>query len=219
MKAVFPIKPLSLLILIFLLSGASSCPSKEKKIVVDKAAEKKLTTNQTDETRDRFGRYLVPFERYSVALGARLQKKHHALLIGLAREMTDTMKLKLRRGSIGFYFDKKSKSREELYLGFDVLLSSTYADTYVQSATDIVRSYLKKMLETISNVSSVFREDSVTGVVVGWRWEQADYSARLNIWLSKRDMYLFLNGLLTFEELVQRSTVTNAQDNIIRLPL
>jgi hypothetical protein len=56
-------------------------------------------------------------------------------------------------------------------------------------------------------------------MVIGWTWHNRGAHERVNIWIPKAYMDRFEGNRITFDELIQMSTVTNTAGRIILLPL
>lgn len=181
--------------------------------------EKEIRDNYTEQRGVQYESYLVPLEDYTLVQGIRLQKKYRDLLIGLITELVEKREYALVRGSVGFYFDRRSNRRNELYLGLDIRTGDNYYEAYENVAVRLLKGELPRLLDIIYSCVSVFQEKTVAGVVLGWSWRQDGRRQTMNIWITKDDIIRYRAGSLTFGELVQRSTVTDTDDNIIRPPL
>ncbi len=181
--------------------------------------EKDIQENYTEERGEKYESYLVSLEAYSLVQGIRLQKKYHDLLIGLIAELAEKRNYTLAPGSVGFYFDRRSDRRNELYLGLDIRTNRNYAEPHEDVTVRLLKRELPRLLDILYSCVSIFQENSVVGVVLSWSWSQDGRKQTMTIWITKNDIIRYRGGSLTYGELVQRSTVTNTDDNIIRPPL
>ena len=170
------------------------------------------------ENDKKFNDYLVKKEIYTTR-GHLFQDKYHKHLIDIVGDVINNKKLLIKKGTVGFYYDKKSKNTARLYLGLDIDSKKTFAASYSSESIGLLKNDLKIIIETVFSCKSVFLEEDIVGVVIGWYWNKNGTSQFLNIWMSERDLLKFEKNSLTFNELLTRSTVTNTMGRIIRLPL
>lgn len=90
---------------------------------------------------------------------------------------------------------------------------------YGEAALYLLNRHLRNIVDTLSLCGPVFAEPEIVGVVVGFKWIRQGRREHCNIWISTTDLVRFLDKRLAFPELVQRSTVTNTEGAVIRLPL
>jgi hypothetical protein len=177
-----------------------------------------ILKNYTEEKKVKYSDILVNPEKYTTE-GLKYQDKYYRHLIGIAGEITENKKMTVAKGSIGFYFDKRSGNKKNLFLGLDIETGQNYAEEYQASAVKILKKDLKPVLETLNSCKTIFDEDIVVGMVIGWKWRNGGEYEYMNVWIGKKDVLRFEENSLTLDELVQRSFITNTSGKIIRLPL
>lgn len=180
--------------------------------------EQKILDYYSDRNRDRYVDLLVEVERYTTA-GAEYHRKYYKHLIGIAGDMVEKKKLTVEKASVGFYFDKRSGDKRKLYLGLDLSPSGNYTQSYEAVAVSFIRKDLRNIIETINSCRSIFEENEVVGMVIGWWWTSTGARERVSIWILKDDFIRFEDGMITFDELLQKSTATNTIGRVIKLPL
>ena len=180
--------------------------------------EEAIVNRYNDASRNRFADFLVEESRYTTD-GVQLHRKYYRHLIGIASDIVERKGFAVERGSIGFYFDRISGDRGKLYLGLDIDARASYDQPFENVAVSLIRSGLREIIQTINSCRSIFDERNVVGMVIGWKWKSDGGYEHVNVWILKEDFVRFEDGMLTFSELVQRSTVTNTAGRIIRLPL
>ncbi len=180
--------------------------------------ENVILKNFTEEKKVKYSEILVNPEKYTTE-GLKYQDKYYKYLIGIAGEITETKKLAIAKGSIGFYFDKRSGNKNNLFLGLDIETGLNFSEEYQVSAVKILKKNLKLVLETLNSCKTIFEEDIVVGMVIGWKWKNGGDQEYMNVWIGKKDVLRFEEGSLTLDELIQRSFITNTTGKIIRLPL
>jgi hypothetical protein len=90
---------------------------------------------------------------------------------------------------------------------------------YGETAVYFLNRHLRKIVETLSACGPVFSESEIVGIVVGFKWVRLGRKEHCTIWISTADLIKFLDNRLAFPELLQRSTVTNTDSVVVRLPL
>ena len=180
--------------------------------------ENVILKNFTEEKKVKYSEILVNPEKYTTE-GLKYQDKYYKYLIGIAGEITESKKLAIAKGSIGFYFDKRSGNKNNLFLGLDIETGLNFSEEYHVSAVKILKKNLKHVLETLNSCKTIFDEDIVVGMVIGWKWKNGGDQEYMNVWIGKKDVLRFEEASLTLEELIQRSFITNTTGKIIRLPL
>lgn len=180
--------------------------------------ERALLDYYTETNREKYADLLVDVSRYTTS-GIEFHKKYYKHLIGVAGDIVEKKKLSVEKGSVGFYYDKRSGDRSRLYLGLDINTGLNYDQSFETVAVSLIRGSLKDVILTINSCRSVFIEKEVIGMVLGWMWSAAGLPQHLSIWIAKEDLIKFEDGLITFDELIQRSTTTNTAGRVIRLPL
>ena len=185
---------------------------------VDARKEGDILKRYSEESREKYGSLLVDVSKYTTN-GVRYHEKYRKLLIGLAGEIIEGRNLAIVPGSIGFYFDKKSEQKESLYLGLDIDAGGSQTESYSGVVAYLVKHNLREIIQTVRSCVSIFSENEVVGMVVGWRWTSGSSQEQVNIWMNKDDLLKYEDRKLTFEERVLRSVVTNTAGKIIRVQL
>jgi hypothetical protein len=173
----------------------------------------------TEEKKTSYGEYLAVENQYTTG-GVEYHKKYNSYLIGIAAVAIEEKKLNIVKQSIGFYYDKKKNVKNELYLGLDVNIGEDYPyQSYNEAAVTRLKKYLRDLLYIINSCRTVFAENEIAGMVVGFKWTRGSLNESVNIWIDKKDVLLFEDGKLTFDELICRNTITDTEGKIIRLPI
>lgn len=146
--------------------------------------------------------------------GAYYQEKHKDSLLSIADRLTKSG-MKIVPGSIGFYHDKRTDAFKGLYLGLDILVENVSGKDYGERAKSAIFSYLKQTIETIDDYHEIFTEDEIVGTAISFRWKSGGASETVNIWILEPEVESYRNDGMTFEEVVQRSYVTNEQGRIM----
>lgn len=180
--------------------------------------EQVILNHYTDNNRDRYADLLVDESKYTTS-GVEYHRKFFKHLIGIAGDIVEVKKLSVEKGTIGFYFDKKSGDRDRLYIGLDINTNANYGQPFETVAISLVRRNLRDIVQTFNSCRSIFSERKVMGMVIGWVWHSGSAAERVSVWIFKEDFIRFEDGMITFDELVLRSTVTNTAGRVIKLPL
>lgn len=180
--------------------------------------EKEIINLYSEERGEKYADLLVDITEYQTN-GAIYQEKYHKLLIGLATEFIEKKNIKIAKKSLGFYFDTKSGEKNKLFLGFDIDAGKLSNESYVSAAKKLVNENTRDIIDTIHSCRSIFDEDEIVGMVIGWKWSRNGSSEQVNVWISHKDVIKFIDMELSFKELVQRSIVTDTLGKIIRLPI
>ena len=181
--------------------------------------EKKILNYYSEQKKDKYAHLLVDLKNYTTN-GDLYQKKYKKHLIGVASELLEVKKFIIKEGSIGFYYDKKSKERDKLYFGLDIIESEKFNTSYPKTAIALIKKNLQPVMETLNSCRTIFYEKEVVGIVVGFHWESAvSNKYNVNVWIHEGDVFLYEDSRLTFNELVHRSTITDTKGEIIRLQL
>lgn len=180
--------------------------------------ENVILKNYTEEKKGKYSDILVNPEKYTTE-GLKYQDKYYKYLIGIAGEITENKKLVIAKNSIGFYFDKRSGNKNNLFLGLDIETGSNFSEEYQTAAVKLLKKNLKAVLETLNSCKTIFDEEIVVGMVIGWKWKNGGDQEYMNIWIGKKDVLRFEEHSLTLDELIQRSFITNTSGKIIRLQL
>lgn len=162
--------------------------------------------------------YLVNINSYSTN-GGYYQNKYKKDIISIAKDITEKEDVDVSKGSMGFYFDKKSKRTDRLFFGFDIVVNKDNALDYSRFSVKLIKENVTGIIEEIYRYKFVPSENEVVGVVIGFKWSDAGTNQQVNIWIKKEDIALFLEERLTANEMFQRGTITNSAGRVILLPL
>ena len=201
--------------IVIFLSTCASRSVKDQKEEREKR-EKAIMENYTEEKVDKYAALLVDPERYTTN-GAVYQKKYRNYLVAIADDIIEKKNLTIEPGSMGFYFDKKSNDRSRLYVGLDLNMGPIENRDYKKVALGLLDTNLKLIMETVSSCASMFAEEQIVGMVIGFKWKSGQFDEQVNIWMLEEEVIQYENGRITFEELVQRSTLTSSTGKIIIL--
>jgi hypothetical protein len=178
--------------------------------------EKIILEGYSDEKGDKYASLLVDPERYTTN-GAEYQKKYYRHIIGIAAEIVEKKKMTIETGSMGFYYDRKSADRDKLYLGLDLVMGEVANRDYAQVAQGLIDTNLKLIMETMNSCKTLFLEDQIVGMVIGFKWTAAGEARQINVWMLEDEVMRYENSRITFDELVHRSTLTNTEGKVIML--
>ncbi len=179
--------------------------------------EEEILESYTKERKEKYSELLVNINKYTTR-GNIYQKKFNRHLIGIATDITEKKKMIVEKGSIGFYFEKKSGNKDRLYLGIDINTGKKFKNKYGYVARHILKNNLVAVLETVHACRSIFFEDQIFGMVLGFKWTGPRWSEVVSIWITKEDVLGFESSRVTFEELLQKSTITDTRGKVIVLP-
>jgi len=199
-----------LIAVIFFLSTCASSVSEKR--------EQQILDNYSQSRSDRYAGLLVDESRYTTS-GGMYHKKFYKYLIALASDLIEKKSMTIVKGTVGFYYDRKSGSPNALYLGLDIDTSLNMDNGFEASALKILKKNLKAVVHTMNSCKSIFYESEIHGAVIGWKWRDSGRDEQLNIWLKKGDMIQFEDKKLTFEELIQKSDIINTAGKPVRLPI
>jgi len=191
---------------------------KNTSIIAKKNREKKILSNYSKVADNKFSSYLVNPRRYSTN-GEYYQKRYHNLLISLAEDISSRKNLDIVKGTLGFYFNKMSNDKSKLYLGLDIKSNYKTEESFNVTALKFLKKYLKSIIFSVNSCSSVFEQKEIVGMVIGFRWEGAYGEDQVNIWIKKKDVFLFEKSKLTFSELIIKSFITNYSGKIVKLAM
>jgi hypothetical protein len=180
--------------------------------------EQNILNQYSERNNEKYADLLVDTLRYTTS-GAEYHKKFYRYLIGIAGDIVEKKNLAVEKGSLGFYYDKKSGDRDKLYLGLDLDTKSTFEQPFDTVAVSLVRKNLKDVIQTINSCRSIFSESGIVGMVIGWVWTSKGAREHVSVWIYKEDFIRFEDGMITFDELLLRSTVTNTIGRVFKLPL
>ncbi|MBN1531050.1 MAG: hypothetical protein JXA20_00155 [Spirochaetes bacterium] len=202
--------PAALIVVCFL----STCGSTSSESV----REETILNRATKEKSDVYAAFLVDPSQYTTR-GGDFQKTYYRHLIGIAGEIIEKRKLTIVRGSIGFYYDKKSGDKNRLYLGVDIDSGRSYPGSLTVNAMKLLRRDVGIVVHTMNSCRSIFSEKEVVGMVIGWKWSGSAGPDYVSLWIDKGDVMKYESRQLTVEEVIHRSTVTSSSGKVIRLPL
>lgn len=199
----------------------STCGSKSIKTVSnkpDKKREDNILKQYSKEQDQKYKDLIVDIKKYTTT-GAVYQEKYYKLLIGVAVDIVDNKKLAIVKGSIGFYYDRKSEHKNKLYLGLDIDTGIVDDNPYGRVALELLRKNIREISGTVNSCRSIFNEKEIVGMVIGFRWKSYSRAEQVNIWINEDDIIRFENHTLTLDELIQKSAITNTYGKIIRIQL
>lgn len=206
------IRSLVLTIFAVLLTMCASSPSSKPKANL---------TNYTPENEVNYDKYLVDVLSYTSS-GKTYHTKYIKILKGFAKYAVVEHKIDLAEKSVGFYFDKKLSDREDLYFGFDFMPDSAIAlssNSYEDNARLMIQRYYENLLSFYGLLEDVMSERAVKGIVIGMKWKSGSRNESMTLWVRKQDAADFANKMLTFKNLVYKTTVTNSEGKIVRIAL
>ncbi len=170
------------------------------------------------EQGNSYEEYLVDINSYSTN-GGYYQKKYNRDILEIARNITEKQDIDISKGSVGFYFDKKSKKTDRLFFGFDIIVNKENNSDYGRFAAKLIKENVTGIIDEIYRYKFVPSENEVVGIVIGFRWSEDSSNQLVNIWITKEDIALFLEERLTANEMFQRGTITNSTGRVILLPI
>lgn len=197
-------------ILLALVCGGSSCLSQELR-------REEAILQHSAASGEKYADLLVDMQRYTTA-GREYHQKYRRHLLGIAAAVVESRKLAVEKGSVGFYFDKKSNETDKLFLGLDIATNAESAEPYGATALRLMRGTIGDIIATVHSCRSIFDEKQIEGMVIGWKWKSGGSPESVTVWIPKRYLLRFEEGKKTLGELLQMSTVTNTQGRVIRLP-
>ncbi len=206
-------------ILMIAVSVAACASAGETKATADNSGTVKSTGNTSVKKEGtKYEDYLVDVKSYSTN-GGYYQNKYLKDIISITKNITEKQDIDISKGSVGFYYDKKSKRTDRLFFGFDIVVNSDSKLDYSRYSVKLIKENVPEVIEEIYKFRLVSNENEVVGVVIGFKWNDMGVAQQVNIWLKKEDVDLFLAGRLTANEMFQRGTITNSSGRVILLPL
>ncbi|MBN1496463.1 MAG: hypothetical protein JXA07_06820 [Spirochaetes bacterium] len=166
----------------------------------------------------KYADLLVDPARYTTS-GVEYHRKYYRYLIGIAGDIVEKKGLAVEKGSLGFYYDKRSGDRNMLYLGLDIDTGSAFEQPFDTVTVRLIRKDLKEVIQTINSCRTIFGEADIVGMVIGWVWTSRGAREHASVWIGKQDFIRYEDEKITFDELLMRSTVTNTIGRVFRLPL
>jgi len=166
----------------------------------------------------KYSELLVDLKSYSTN-GDYYQKKYEKLLLSLAGEIIEGQDLDVSKGSIGFYYDKKSDRTDRLFFGVDINTVREGALDYGRFSVKLIKENVSGIVDLMYKYETILNEKEIVGIVIGFKWPENGGSQQVNIWIKKDDLHLFYEGKITLNEMYQRSTITNTAGKIILLPI
>ncbi len=174
--------------------------------------------NLKNDGKAEFSEYLVN-EKYYSTNGGYYQRKYKKDILAFTGTVIKDLDLDISKGTVGFYFDKKSNHRERLFLGLDVHVVKDNNLDYGRFSVGLIKEEVMSLIDEIYKYGHIMREREIVGVVVGFKWKEGNESKQVNIWVKKENINLVYKGKLTVNEMYQRSTITNTSGKIILLPI
>lgn len=192
--------------------GAGSLPAGTGVITLPvKPAEPEQEAENKDNSD--LDRYFVDIHKYSTD-GGKFQKKYIVSLREILRSLLEK-NLVVEDKSTGFYYEKKTGNRSRLYAGTDILLPEPAGKNYAARARAAIWKNLRTVTAVFAAHNECFSEQKITGMVIGFKWQSAGSSEQINVWILETDVKSFMDDRMTFDELVQKSTLTSASGRIL----
>lgn len=166
----------------------------------------------------KYNDLLVDLKSYSTN-GGLYQTKYEKLLLSLAGEIVEGQDLDVSKGSIGFYYDKKSERRDRLFFGVDINTVKEGPLDYGRFSVKLIKENVSGLVDLMYKYKVILTENEVVGLVIGFKWIESGNPQQVNIWIRKDDLQPFYEGKITLNEMYQRSTITNTNGKIILLPI
>lgn len=207
--------------LVLIMVSAVSCASTvetDGSVVTGDGKKENDTTVVVKKNAVKYEDYLVDINSYSTN-GGYYQNKYKKEIISIAKDISEKQDIDISKGSMGFYFDKKSKRTDRLFFGFDIVVNKENNLEYSRFSVKLIKENVADIIDEIYKYKFVPSENEVVGVVIGFRWNDAGTNQQVNIWIKKEDISLFLEERLTANEMFQRGTITNSAGRVILLPL
>lgn len=216
------INPLKISFYSFLLtiavSAAACASSGEIKGPADSSTGNNTSNGTVKKEGIRYEEYLVDMKSYSTN-GGYYQNKYIRDILSIAKDITENQDIDISMGSVGFYYDKKSKRTDRLFFGFDIIVNRDDNLDYSRFSVKLIKENVAGIIDEIYKYKFVSSENEVVGIVIGFKWNDGNINQQVNIWIKKEDIALFLDERLTANEMFQRGTITNSTGRVILLPL
>jgi len=172
----------------------------------------------TEEEKVKFAEYLVNPKYYSTN-GGYYQSKYKARILSIIKGLIEKHSVQISEGTFGFYFDKKSKRTDSLFLGLDINVDNDKNMEYAHFAVSVIKKNAINILNEIYTHRVILKENEIVGVVIGFKWKQSGIRQQVNIWIKESDINLTYTGKITVNEMLQRSTITNTEGKVILLSI
>ncbi len=203
-----------ILAVILFLSTCALNPAKKDEEIHPEPEKKGAAVDESSSKQEKLDEYLVDLNKYTTRGGV-YHKKFQKQLLGIAEEIIEKKKFKIIKGSIGFYFEKKSKQKERLYLGIDFDTGMSNEVEYAGVAMKLLKKNISEIIFTTKSFRMIFDEKEIVGMVIGFKWTTQDKKEQVNIWINQSDVIRMEKNVLTYDELIQKSTITDTAGNII----
>ncbi len=211
-------------VMLILLINAAACATSQAVDDSSKGDIKPLFTengnNDVAKNVDikKYTDLLVDVKSYSTN-GGYYQNKHEKFLLSMAGEIIEGQDLEISKGSIGFYYDKKSGRTDRLFLGVDINIEKEGGLDYGRYSVKLIKENVNGIVDLMFNYKALFNEEEIFGIVIGFKWFENGSGQQVNVWMKKDDLSLFYDSKITLNEMYQRSTITNTIGKIILLPI
>jgi hypothetical protein len=159
--------------------------------------------------------FLVDPENYTTD-GGIYHKKYRSTLIDIAN-LIKKNSMDIGRQSVGFYYDRNTNERDKLYVGIDIIIDNPTGADYGTRAKSAIYNNLEPVMESVNAHRELFKEKQIVGMVIGFKWKDGGKGEQINIWINESDADRYKDNKMTFNEIVQRSFLTNGQGRIIIL--
>jgi len=217
------IKKINAVLIFLVLINAAACASGQVEDSSAKGNSKTLfkdNGSSAEKTTDskKYTDMLVDIKSYSTN-GSYYQNKYEKLLLSMAGEIIEGQDLDVSKGSIGFYFDKKSARTDRLFFGVDINIVRDSTLDYGRFSVKLIKENVSGLVDLVYKYKTLLNENEIVGIVVGFKWQESGSAQQVNIWIKKEDLQLFYEGKITLNEMYQRSTITNSIGKIILLPI
>ena len=215
-------KIFTLTFFLMLIMSVTVCASTKGMVESNKSDGPLFSYNSGDSSNiadtNKYKELLVDIKRYSTN-GGSYQKKYEKQLLSMAGEIVEGQDLDEAKGSVGFYYDKTSSSKERLFLGLDINVEKENTLDYGKFSVNIIKENVNGIIDLMYKYNSILSESEIVGIVIGFKWKDGKSSQNVNIWIKKEDIKLFYNRGITINELYQRGIITNSNGKIILLPI
>ena len=202
--------------LIFSLSQVSLY-SKEDSLPLD--TKKILSKRYYKRIEEKYQPYLVDSEKYTSQIGKEIHLKYYKHLLGIAEDLANNKNLKIKEGSLGFYYDKNLPEQKKLFFGIDVVVDKVTESDFSDACLLIFKKNIYKIADTIKKNNFFENDKDISGFVLSFEWDKNDPQQKFIIWINKKDLFKFLAKKIIFNEIIERSALTDAKGKIITLKI